>query len=102
MTSYRLNLIIIRPALTYGPGANTGLTPRLIIGRVYQYLNEEMTLLWSKDLKLNTVHVKDVSRACWHLALWYKPSDHKDPPVFNLADKQDTGKRTYKREWMRA
>ncbi|SAL98714.1 hypothetical protein [Absidia glauca] len=89
-----LNLIIIRPALTYGPGANTGLTPRLIIGRVYQYLNEEMTLLWSKDLKLNTVHVKDVSRACWHLALWYKPSDHKDPPVFNLADKQDTDQET--------
>ncbi|KAI8337758.1 hypothetical protein BC941DRAFT_426101 [Chlamydoabsidia padenii] len=89
-----LNLIIIRPAVTYGPGANTGLTPRLIIGRVYKYLNEEMTLLWSKDLKLNTVHVNDVSRACWHLALWYKPSDNKEPPVFNLADKQDTDQET--------
>lgn len=34
--------------------------PRLIIGAVYRHLKEEMSLLWTKDLKLNTVHVKDV------------------------------------------
>ncbi|KAI8097950.1 uncharacterized protein B0P05DRAFT_461143 [Gilbertella persicaria] len=89
-----LNLIILRPAVVYGPGANLGLTPRLIIGRIYKYLNEEMKLLWSKDLKLNTVHVDDVSRACWHLAQWYvqtsSQSTFKEAPVFNLADKQDT------------
>ncbi|KAI7875675.1 NAD(P)-binding protein [Lichtheimia hyalospora FSU 10163] len=91
-----LNLIILRPALVYGPGALLGLTPRLIIGRVYQYLNEEMKLLWSKDLKLNTVHVDDVVRASWHVAIWYaenhKPGDKI--PVFNLADKQDTDQET--------
>ncbi|KAI8068321.1 hypothetical protein BC940DRAFT_299695 [Gongronella butleri] len=90
-----LNLIIVRPALVYGPSALTGLTPRLIIGRVYQHLNEEMTLLWSKDLKVNTVHVLDVVRASWHLAQWYpERKDKSAVPVFNLADKQDTDQET--------
>lgn len=53
-----------------------------------------MKLLWSKDLKLNTVHVDDVVRASWHVAVWYT-EHHKEGdkvPIFNLADKQDTGK----------
>ncbi|KAF1801061.1 hypothetical protein FB192DRAFT_1383790 [Mucor lusitanicus] len=88
-----LNLIILRPAVVYGPGALLGLTPRLIIGRIYKYLDEEMKLLWSKDLKLNTVHVDDVSRACWFLAQWYTDNNIAatgQVPVFNLVDKQDT------------
>ncbi|KAK4512194.1 uncharacterized protein ATC70_013437 [Mucor velutinosus] len=88
-----LNLIILRPAVVYGPGALLGLTPRLIIGRIYKYLDEEMKLLWSKDLKLNTVHVDDVSRACWYLAQWYTDNNigaTGQVPVFNLVDKQDT------------
>ncbi|KAI9304299.1 hypothetical protein BJ944DRAFT_181898 [Cunninghamella echinulata] len=89
-----LNLVIVRPATTYGPGGLLGLTPRLIVGRVYQYLNEEMNLLWSKDLKINTVHVTDVVKGLWHLALWYKPADHQVAPVFNLVDKQDTDQET--------
>ncbi|KAI8876534.1 NAD(P)-binding protein [Backusella circina FSU 941] len=86
-----LNLLILRPATVYGPGALLGLTPRLIIGRVYKYLKEEMKLLWSKDLKLNTVHVDDVSRACWYLTEWYINNRVAGGvPVFNLVDKQDT------------
>lgn len=92
-----LNLIILRPAVVYGPGALLGLTPRLIIGRVYKHLNEEMKLLWSKDLKLNTVQVEDMARACWHTADWYTKTGRKpeDPtPIFNVADKQDTDQET--------
>lgn len=67
-----------------------------MIGRVYKKLNEEMKLLWNKDLKLNTVHIHDVVRACWHLAIWYDKNDlatgKKSYPIFNLADKQDTGR----------
>jgi hypothetical protein len=52
-----------------------------------------MKLLWSKDLKLNTVHVDDVSRACWYLTEWYVNNNVTGTvPVFNLVDKQDTGK----------
>ncbi|KAG0168884.1 hypothetical protein DFQ28_010721 [Apophysomyces sp. BC1034] len=82
-----LNLLILRPAVVYDLAA-----PRLIIGRIYKHLREEMKLLWSKDLKLNTVHVEDVTRATWHTANWYlkhgKTADKV--PVFNLADEENT------------
>ncbi|KAI8987158.1 hypothetical protein BDB01DRAFT_849305 [Pilobolus umbonatus] len=95
-----LNLIILRPPVVYGPGAVSGLVPRLIIGRIYKYLNEEMKLLWSKELKLSTVHVDDVSRACWYLTQWYidnKIGESGEVPIFNLADKQDTDQETINR-----
>lgn len=42
-------------------------------------------LLWTKDLRMNTVHVRDVCRALWHL------KDHGESgQVFNLADKTNT------------
>lgn len=68
--------------------------PRLIIGRIYKHLDEEMKLLWSKDLKLNTVHVNDVARASWHAATWYADTKPQGPAIFNLADKQDTDQET--------
>lgn len=52
-----------------------------------------MKLLWSKDLKLNTVHVEDVAKACWYLTQWYTNnniSSSGQVPIFNLVDKQDT------------
>ncbi|KAG1446987.1 hypothetical protein G6F56_009401 [Rhizopus delemar] len=80
-----LNLLIVRPALVYGPGALSGLTTRLILGRIHKYLNDNMKCFWSKDLKLNTVHVRDVSKACWHLAEWYVDHHESDEiPIFNL------------------
>jgi len=80
-----LNLIIVRPAIVYGPGDVTGITPRLITAAVYKSLNEKMEFLWDKDLKLNTVHVRDVVAALWHLA------NKADPgTLFNLADESET------------
>jgi len=80
-----LNLIIVRPAVVYGPGDVTGLMPRIIIAAVYKSLNEKMEFLWDKDLKYNTVHVHDVSRALFHLA------EHGNPgTIYNLADQSDT------------
>jgi len=80
-----LNLIIVRPAIIYGPGDQTGITPRLITAAVYKTLGEKMEFLWDKDLKLNTVHVRDVVAALWHLALNGKPGT-----IYNLADDSDT------------
>ncbi|KAF9407821.1 hypothetical protein BGZ94_002553, partial [Podila epigama] len=88
-----LNLVILRPAIVYGIGSMSGLTPRLICGRVYKQLEEQMDFLWGGDLKINTVHVNDVVRAVWHTANWYVSSDNSnpsDPVVFNLADDNDT------------
>ncbi|CAH0394943.1 unnamed protein product [Bemisia tabaci] len=62
-----LRYTIIRPGIVYGFGDKTGLTPRLVIGAVYQHLGESMRLLWDKDLRMNTIHVKDLCEAIWFL-----------------------------------
>lgn len=59
--------------------------PRLIIGAVYKQLAEKMKLLWTKDLKMNTVHVRDVVRALWHLKDAGPPGE-----IYNLVDKGET------------
>jgi len=88
-----LNLVIVRPAVVYGPGDVQGITPRLIIGNVYKHLNEEMKFLWTKDLKINTVHVHDVAAALWALCQYYL--DRKaNAEIFNLADSQETDQET--------
>lgn len=80
-----LNFVVVRPAIVYGPGDITGLTPRLICGAVYQHLGETMEFLWDKDLRISTVHVHDVCAALWHLT-----SHGDNGAVFNLADSGET------------
>jgi len=82
-----LKLVILRPALVYGPGDASGLAPRIICGAVYKHLNEKMKFLWGEDLRINTVHVFDVCKALWHVAT--NPGI-KSGTIFNLADKNDT------------
>jgi dTDP-D-glucose 4,6-dehydratase len=45
-----------------------------------------MEFLWDKDLKMNTVHVRDVCAALWHLG-----QNGKVGEIYNLADSGDTG-----------
>eukprot|EP01119_Soliformovum_irregulare_P010876 TRINITY_DN2679_c0_g1_i1.p1 TRINITY_DN2679_c0_g1~~TRINITY_DN2679_c0_g1_i1.p1 ORF type:complete len:370 (+),score=97.82 TRINITY_DN2679_c0_g1_i1:83-1192(+) len=80
-----LNLVIVRPAIVYGPGDVTGITPRIICAAVYKHLGETMDYLWSEDLKFNTVHVVDVCAALWHLM-----NNGNKGEVYNLADSGDT------------
>jgi len=80
-----LNYVVLRPAIVYGPGDVVGLTPRIVIGAIYKESGETMELLWSKSMKMNTVHVNDVVRAIWHM------HDHGDSgQIYNLVDKHDT------------
>ncbi|KAI1315529.1 hypothetical protein EDD11_000675 [Mortierella claussenii] len=85
-----LNLVILRPAVIYGVGAMGGLTPRLICGRVYQHEKKKMEFLWTKELRINTVHVDDVTRAVWHTANWYVSNGQTGSVIFNLVDDNDT------------
>lgn len=90
--------------------------PRLICGAVYKKLDEPMKVsdiesesffnhppvpapsthnpnssprqfLWTDKLALNTVHINDVIRALWHLAL-----NGKSGEVYNLADKAESSR----------
>lgn len=81
----KLPIIIVRPAVIYGPGDVTGLMPRLVIGCVYKKSQEEMKLLWTGDLALNTVHVNDVCRA-----IWFLQEKGTIGEVYNLADANKT------------
>jgi nucleoside-diphosphate-sugar epimerase len=80
-----LKLIVVRPAIVYGPGDVTGVTPRVITAAVYKQLGETMDYLWDKDLRLNTVHVADVAAGLWHLTQKGTLGE-----VYNLADQNDT------------
>ena len=80
-----LNYVIVRPAIIYGIGDVDGLTPRLIIGAVYKQLGEKMKLLWTKDLRMSTVNVKDVARAVWFLCEKGELSS-----IYNVADKSES------------
>jgi len=77
----KLNWVILRPAIVYGPGDLTGISPRIVCASVYQMKKEKMKFLWDKDLGMNTVHVDDVVAAIWLACTKIKPGS-----VFNLED----------------
>jgi hypothetical protein len=63
------------------------------MARVYQAQEEEMKWLWTKDLRTNTVHIDDVTRALWDVALWYSSGKSGwdanamgAVPTFNIVD----------------
>jgi len=80
-----LNYVIVRPALVYGTADQLSLTPRLIIGSIHKELNRKMECLYTKDLRLNTVHADDVAKALHFLCTHGNSGD-----VYNLADSNDT------------
>ncbi|CAG9787453.1 unnamed protein product [Diatraea saccharalis] len=81
-----LNYTILRPAIVYGIGDRRSLTPRLLYGGIYKHLGETMKLLWTADLKMNTVHVLDVCRAVWAVAR-PRGAAHR---VYNVVDEADS------------
>lgn len=78
-----IDYVVLRPAIVYGKGDLTGLSPRLVNGVVYQYLGEKLKFLWGDSLGLACVHVEDVCGAVWACCTGATESGQ----VFNLADK---------------
>ncbi len=82
----------------YGEYASQFVATALTLARVYQELNEEMKWLWTKNLRVNTVHVTDVVHGLWDIADWYavQKEPHWDAasmgevPIFNMVDKGQT------------
>lgn len=69
---------------------------------MYQHLDHELKWLWTKDLRVNTVHISDCTRAVWKAAEWLAAGksgyDAKtmggETPIFNIVDKGDTSQGT--------
>lgn len=99
---YSLNLVIVRLAHVYGDYASQFVATALSMARVYQHLEEEMKWLWTKDLRVNTVHISDVSRALFDIANWYSAQGKPNwdaasmgkVPIFNIVDKGQTSQGT--------
>ncbi|XP_013137726.1 PREDICTED: sterol-4-alpha-carboxylate 3-dehydrogenase, decarboxylating [Papilio polytes] len=81
-----LSYTVLRPAIVYGIGDRRSLTPRLLIGAIYKHLGQTMKLLWTAELKMNTVHVEDVCRAAWTLAL----APEAQGQVYHVVDEADS------------
>lgn len=67
------------------------------MARVYQHIEREMKMLWTKDLRTNTAHVNDVTRALWSIAEWstagkagWDAGSMGAVPTFNVVDKGNT------------
>lgn len=76
--------VILRPAIVYGTGDLTGLTPRMSCAAVYHANGEKMRFLWGEDLRINVVHADDVAAAMWVAATECAPGS-----IYNLADQSD-------------
>ncbi|KAL9004795.1 MAG: hypothetical protein Q9180_009830 [Flavoplaca navasiana] len=72
----------------------------LCLAKVYERKREEMKWLWTKDLRVNTVHVEDVCAAAFHAAKWCaSPAADQEPAgldkrTFNIVDQGDTSQGT--------
>lgn len=84
-----IKTVVLRLAVTYGPGDQTGVMPRLVCGATYTTSGEKMTFLWTKDLKFNTVHVADVASAILHAT-----TDNVAAGTYNIVDANDTDQGT--------
>lgn len=58
-----LRYTVLRLPFVYGLGDKHYVMPRILAAAIYKELNKTMKLLWTEDLKMNTVHVEDVCRA---------------------------------------
>ncbi|MCJ1226092.1 hypothetical protein MMC12_002741 [Toensbergia leucococca] len=93
-----LRYVVLRLAHVYGEYDVGFLARGLCLARVYEKLDSEMKWLWTKDLRVNTVHVHDVCEIAWRSAKWCaSPASTTETGagrVFNVVDRGDTSQGT--------
>ncbi|KAL8850446.1 MAG: hypothetical protein Q9221_004588 [Calogaya cf. arnoldii] len=95
-----LRYVVLRLGHVYGPYDMGYLARGLCLAKVYERKREEMKWLWTKDLRVNTVHVEDVCAAAFHAAKWCaSPAAGQEPAgldkrTFNIVDQGDTSQGT--------
>lgn len=94
-----LKYVCLRLAHVYGEYDVGFLARGLCLARVYQGLGRELKWLWTKDLRINTVHVLDVCDVAWKAAQWCAtnpptPQSTMADRAFNIVDMGDTKQET--------
>ncbi|KAI4190886.1 MAG: hypothetical protein L6R41_000487 [Letrouitia leprolyta] len=94
-----LHYTVLRIGHVYGPYDVGFLARGLCLAKVFERKREEMKWLWTKDLRVNTVHVEDVCTAALLAAKWCAsiPPDQEpslDKRTFNIVDRGDTSQGT--------
>ncbi|KAI4117563.1 MAG: hypothetical protein LQ338_007530 [Usnochroma carphineum] len=96
-----LRYTVLRLGHVYGPYDVGFLARGLCLAKVYERKREEMKWLWTKDLRVNTVHVEDVCAVAFLAAKWCAslPASPDAAPslpqrTFNIVDASDTSQGT--------
>ncbi|KAL8862763.1 MAG: hypothetical protein Q9178_000705 [Gyalolechia marmorata] len=96
----QLRYVVLRLGHVYGPYDMGYLARGLCLAKVYERKREEMKWLWTKELRVNTVHVEDVCIAAFLAAKWCASTVADQQPAgldkrtFNIVDLGDTSQGT--------
>ncbi|KAJ5115421.1 hypothetical protein NUU61_001180 [Penicillium alfredii] len=89
-----LQYCALRLPHVYGPYDPGYFATGICLSRVYVDLERDLELLYTKDVKINTLHVQDAASALWRAAEWRAGQgkiDNKDGFVaFNVVDHNNT------------
>lgn len=99
-----LNWVSLRLPHLYGEYDRGYTAVAIALARTHQWLQTSFEFLESKDLKYNTLHVKDAARALWTAAVWrasQKDNNNNNndndntttassPHIFNVVDHTNT------------
>lgn len=100
-----LQYCALRMPHVYGEYNSGFFAMAICLARVHLELGQDLELLYSKDVKVNTLHVRDAASALWRAAEWRAElgkldrsdpktpelfRDPKMPVAFNVVDHNDT------------
>lgn len=85
-----LNYCLVRLPHVYGEYDHGYFAMGVCLARVYSDLGRDLELLHTKDLKVNTLYVKDAASALWKAAEWRANTNDTTQIAFNVVDHGDT------------
>ncbi|GES60312.1 NAD dependent epimerase/dehydratase family protein [Aspergillus terreus] len=87
-----LNYCLLRLPYVYGEYCSGYFATGICLARVHLEMQKDLDLLYTKDLKINTVYVKDAASALWKAAEWRynAPAGESTPLAFNVVDHGNT------------
>ena len=85
-----LNYCLMRLPHVYGEYDPGYFAMGVCLARVYLDMERDLELLYNKDLKVNTLYVKDAASALWKAAEWRANTPNPTQIAFNVVDHGDT------------